>query len=62
MPLCGAPGCEAWGVYGDGRNHRCRQHVWVGFLPGPGYVPGVLAITSAAIAVAEPVKPQGSLL
>lgn len=66
MPRCDVPGCSAWGSFGDGRGHRCRQHVWDGFLPGSTLkagdnVPAVLAATSAAVEAQTP-KPQGSLL
>lgn len=62
MPRCGVPGCEAWGTFGDGQLHRCRAHLWAGFLPGPDYVLGVLAASSVALD-ASPSKPsQGGLL
>ena len=68
MPLCDVAGCEAWGTFGNGRGHRCRQHVWDGFLPGSTLkggdnVPAVLAATSVAlITQTAPKAGQGSLL
>lgn len=68
MPLCDMPGCSAWGSFGNGRGHRCRQHVWDGFLPGSTLtagdnVPAVLAATSVALETQPaPKAGQGSLL
>jgi hypothetical protein len=61
LPRCGHPGCNAWGVFGDGRAYRCRVHLWPGFLPGDA-VPALLAATSAALDAETPPRGQGSLL
>lgn len=59
------PGCSAWGIFGNGRGYRCRQHVWDGFLPGsverlterdPATLPPLTLVEST------PVKSQGKLL